>query len=377
MNGEPANLIKDDLLAQNILWFAYNKPVGVEEISLSIGVSVAYIEPVIEKLLNNDLMKRVGNKYYTDFMISTLNDQERYIPEQKKFIKDNFSTVWAPIDTGLNKVRECEFYNRCSFDEKNSFEMYFVFNCLDYGIYMTFSEIFDAAQKFPERPNGGRWIAFGCVNFNKFDYKDHVDLLAHSYSGERIVKIDNYANRDDIEMHVYSPDGFPSYPYYYSEDYNFLPDNLNIDTEIAKLLYIIKTGIDPMDIGYNTEYLKMIPHITKCKILRENCGKPAVNIPIISREEASTLWRIVYHTRFQMVTDLKDILCHFFKGKNQPLPPHLDSVPLQKQYLYADNAMLFATIREAISRGYLSDGKYDDDSKGINQPPCPLVLIIG
>lgn len=41
------------------------------------------------------------------------------------------------------------------------------------------------------------------------------------------------------------------------------------------------------------------------------------------------------------------------------------------------NAMLFATIREAISRGKLYDGNYDDDSNGVNQPPCPMVLVIG
>jgi len=39
--------------------------------------------------------------------------------------------------------------------------------------------------------------------------------------------------------------------------------------------------------------------------------------------------------------------------------------------------MLFATIREAISRGKLYDGNYDDDSNGVNQPPCPMVLVIG
>lgn len=322
-------------------------------------------------------MQKVGNKYYTDFMISTIDDQERYIPEQKKFIKKNFAAVWNPIEIGLKKLRECEFYKRCCFDEKNSFEMYFAFNCLDYGIYMTFSKLFDCAQNFPERPNGGRWIAFGWVNFKIFDHKEHLDLLSHSYSGERIVKNDQFANRANLEMHVYSPDGFPSHSYYYSDDYSFLPENFCVDSELMKLLYIIKEDIDPLNVGFNIEYLKMIPNLIKCKILREENGKPTVNIPVISSEEAKILWQIVYDTRFKMVADLKDILYNFFIGKNQKLPPHLDSVPLQKQYLYADNAMLFATIREAISRGYLSDGKYDDDSKGINQPPCPLVLIIG
>lgn len=90
LNGETVTLIKNDLLAQNILWFAYNKLVTVEEISLSIGVSAAYIEPIIKKLCDIELMRRVGNKYYTDFMISTIEDQERYIPDQKKFVKYNF-----------------------------------------------------------------------------------------------------------------------------------------------------------------------------------------------------------------------------------------------------------------------------------------------
>ena len=374
LNGEPTRLVNNDLLAQNILWFAYKKPVTVEEISMSVGVSAAYIEPIIDNLYNNELMCKVGNKYYTDFMISTIEDMERYIPEQKKFVKDNFFDIWNPINSGLNKLRESEFYKRCTFDEKNSLELYFAFNCLDHGVYMTFCEVFNTVQVFPERPNEGRWIAFGSVNFKKFNNKEHLDLLSHSYSGERIVKNDNYGNGRRFEIHVYSPDGFPAYPYYY---YTLFPENANIDLELAKLLYILSKDIEPTSIGFNTEYLKMIPHLKKCMILREENGKPCVNVPVINEEEAKILWQIVYDTRFKMVAVLKPILSEFFAGKDQKLPPHLNSVPLQKKYLHADNAILFDTVREAISRGNLYDGKYDDDSNGINQPPCPMVLVIG
>lgn len=50
-------------------------------------------------------------------------------------------------------------------------------------------------------------------------------------------------------------------------------------------------------------------------------------------------------------------------------------MPLHKKYLNAYKAMLFATIREAISKGKLYDGNYVD-SNGVNQPPCPMVLVI-
>ena len=136
-------------------------------------------------------------------------------------------------------------------------------------------------------------------------------------------------------------------------------------------------GIDPESVGLNPEYLKAIPWLTKCKIFREEEGKPVINIPILHKDEAQALWNLCTEAKYEMVKDLKELLAEFYKGKKQEIPAHLDSVPLQKQYLYADNAMLFATIREAISRGKLYDGNYDDDSNGVNQPPCPMVLVIG
>lgn len=40
---------------------------------MSIGIPAAYVEPIVEKLVDGELMKKVGNKVYTDFMISTLD----------------------------------------------------------------------------------------------------------------------------------------------------------------------------------------------------------------------------------------------------------------------------------------------------------------
>ena len=224
--------------------------------------------------------------------------------------------------------------------------------------------------------NSGRWIAFGHVNFKEFDPKEHIALLAHSYSGERIVKFDKYADGNTLEMHVYGADGFPCYIYSHSDEYTFFPENTCIDAEIAKLLYIMHKGLNPESVGFNPEYLKAIPWLTKCKIFREEAGKPVINVPILHHDETNVLWDICMDAKSKMTKDLKNRLAEFLKEKKQEIPAHLDSVPLQKQYLYADNAMLFATIREAISRGKLYDGNYDDDSNGVNQPPCPMVLVI-
>lgn len=110
LNGEPITLIKNDLIVQNILWLAYSKPVTIEEIALSIGIPAAYVEPIVQKLVDGELMKKVGNKVYTDFMISTLDDKEKHIPAQKKCVHENFELFWNAIEKALVKLRQCEFY---------------------------------------------------------------------------------------------------------------------------------------------------------------------------------------------------------------------------------------------------------------------------
>ncbi len=376
LNGEPVALVEHDLIAQNILWLAYPAPATCEEIALSIGIPTAYIEPIVQKLVDGELMRRTGNKYYTDFMISTLEDMEKHIPAQKRCVHEHFDLFWRAIEQGLVRLRQCDFYKSCTVDARNALELYVAFHCLDYGTYKTFSRVFDAEQHFKERPNGGRWIAFGHVNLEAFQPEEHRELLAHSYSGERIARFDQYADCKSLELHVYGADGFPSPSYHHSPDEPFFPENVSVDAEIAKLLYLVHTGTAPESVGFNPEYLKVIPWLTKCRILREEAGKPAVNVPILKREEAEVLWRICKEAMDEMVEDLKGLFATFLQGKKQALPAHLDSVPLQKQYLYADNAMLFATVREALARGKLYDGHYDDVSNGVHQPPCPMVLII-
>ena len=129
-NNEPGSLVKGDLLAQNLLWAAYEKPVTAEALAKSIGVPTAYVEPILERLADGELMVKTGNKYYTDFIIYTVEDKEKHIPAQKEFVKNNFSLIWQHIENNLRKLRQQDFYKNLNFDQKNSLEMYFAFNCL-------------------------------------------------------------------------------------------------------------------------------------------------------------------------------------------------------------------------------------------------------
>ncbi len=377
INGEPGSLVKNDLLAQNILWAAYQKPVTAEAIAKSIGVPTAYVEPVLERLTEGELMKKTGNKYYTDFIIYTVEDEEKHISAQKEFVKNNFSLLWKPIEKGLNRLKETEFYKKLNFDQKNSLEMYFTFNCLDYGIYMLMSDILKAEQQFPFRKDGGRWIAFATVLFDEYNPMEHLDRMMHRFSGERHTYFEKFTNRS-VCQHVYSADGFPNYSYYASPDYVFIKDGEDIDEVITKLLFIIHMGIPAEHVGFNEEYLKMIPHLIKCKILREENGSVCVNVPVIDQKEYETLCKILSEAKSAIAAneELKSLLTEFIKDKKTPCPSHIESVPLFKRYMCAVTSMEFACIREAISRGNLYDGDYDNEEDKVNQHPCPMILVI-
>lgn len=378
-NMEPRSLIANDLLAQNVLWAAYQAPLTAEEIAAAVGVPAAYVEQVLERLADGELMKRKGNKFYTDFLITTVEEKERHIPAQKEFVRERFESIWAPIRKGLAVLREQAFYQNYNFDQRNSLELYFAFNCLDYGIYDITCDIFGVKQEFAYRKDGGCWIAFGTVHTEPFDPLKHLSLMAHVYSGERFTYYENFAESKLLRQHVYGAEGFPDYGYNRSSDYTFLKDSDDVDDIVTRLLYLIHTGISPEKVGLSAEYLRMIPHLTKCKLLREADGKPVVNIPVMNETEFRLLSGLLTEAKKAMRgdTSLQEAIQGFIKDKGVAIPCHLDTVPIHKQYLYGSDAMLFATVRLAMEKGELYNGNYDDDSGAtVNQHPCPMFLVV-
>lgn len=381
INGEPWSLVKDDLIAQNLLYLAYRKPVTELELSKAIGIPMAFIEPIIKKLVDGELMIRVGNKVYTDFMISTMNDKSKYIPAQKQCVEDNQELFFQALKKGLEKVREKEYYMRLNEHQKKALELYFAVDYFDNGIYRTFSEIYNAEQVFKDRPNGGNWIAFG--NVMSYDEglenmpvvsRYPLDILMHGYAGRRWTKFDNYFDSKSVMFFVYDL-GFPIRIYHETGGEN------NIDDEdVLKLLYIVESGTNPEKTGFNTEVLKKIPWLVKCGILKYNSdGKPALDIPIMSLEEWNTNQIILGETSNNLTNDIKDLLTEYFNGKKQEIPEHLTSVPLQKQYLNASNAFVMAAIRLAVKQRILNSWDYDNEVETFEKNgtfPYSMIFVV-
>ncbi|MDE7223058.1 MAG: RNA polymerase sigma factor [Acetatifactor sp.] len=365
VNGEPYSLVEEDLIAQNLLYLAYEKPVSEAGLARAIGIPMAYVEPVIQKLVKGELMRRTGDRLYTDFIIYTEEDKERYIPAQKDFVEEHFHKIWKPYEEFRNRLQESDYYQQLSDKKKNALEWFCFFNIFDHGSYQAFSDAFEAEQIFPYRPDGGNWIAFGHVMEEDFDQDRNTKAHKYSYGGQNNLWLDNYLGTRRIRMSLYYPEGFPMRLFYKTE-------NGISEDDLIKLLYIIESGMEIRDSGFDEHKLKCIPWLVECNILHYDGSRPALNIPALFNKDTEKLDFLLSDAQLKLAEILKGPLREFLKGKKKQIPAHLKSVPLQKQYMYSDHAMLMITLRLALQKGLICDESYDKEV----QLPCPMILVI-
>ena len=143
------------------------------------------------------------------------------------------------------------------------------------------------------------------------------------------------------------------------------------EEQLIKLLYIIESGSDVRQSGFEERYLRSIPWLAECNVLYYEDSKPKLSIPVFSGAEARAFDSLAGAASAELAKALRTPLKEYLRGKKKPIPAHLKSVPLQKQYLYSDNAMLMIALRMAMEKGLMRDDGYDN---GV-QPPWPMILV--
>ena len=159
-NMEPMTCAKRKS-AQNILLAAYRQPLSVEELVNELGISAPYIEDEAEYLTQQNLMKKSGDKYQTDFVI---------LPGYKTDISDRiyetcipgyFSDLINILESNKEKLTSAPF-NPAGFTWDRLLWMYIhLFTDINLCEFKRKSCKIVMWDDIPERPNGGRWIAIG------------------------------------------------------------------------------------------------------------------------------------------------------------------------------------------------------------------------
>ncbi|MDD4772433.1 MAG: RNA polymerase sigma factor [Eubacteriales bacterium] len=337
--GEPQSLVNDDLMKQNILIAAYEKPLTCDRIARSLGIPAAYIERAADSLVTGQLMTRAGNKIFTDFMITSPDEILRALDSQIEFTDKHFDTIWGCITEAVASLETLEWYRKLTESRQNKCACYYMLHIFSTGIFTALRRLIPAQERFPYRPDGGRWIALGNRYPMDFDF-DNYRFRQYCYGGERRAEYENFLGEKTVCLRVYDtqPD---------LNRYEHGPTEIH-DDKLCALLYLIYKGIPADAVAFEPVYLQAIPHLADCGIFTYVNGKPSVDIPVIS----GTGYREMDSLRVQYAHKLSDLLAGPLEAvlplMKLPVPAHLED-RITEFRKYACYAIPMAAFRQAIA----------------------------
>lgn len=172
---EPISLVENDLIAQNLLILAYEKPITVSDLSKDIDIPAAYIEPIVKKLVDGELMAETDSgKVYADFLITIPQDKLKNFKPQLDFVDRHFDAIWNIIAKMSADISGLAFVSAMDLRQKTELDRYAVLKALqDFQHYGTGKV---EAPHFPKRRDGGRWIAQATVFDAGYNAKNTTKL---------------------------------------------------------------------------------------------------------------------------------------------------------------------------------------------------------
>lgn len=339
LSEEPMSLVDSDPLAQNLLILAYENPVSISALSRAIGVASAYVEPVVDKLADGQLMKRMGDgKVYTDFIIYHKDDFTKYIKEQEAFAEEYAESYCSAVKSAINALKATSFYSP-------RLERYMLIHIADSGLWKAL-EGGRSPQFFPQRPNGGSWIAFGTVYPDGACSPGRQGKEEYSYSGQRCTSVDRYLNAGKLKLYNYETSLYPCQKY---SGFHF-PTIQEAETNMLKLFFLISHNMEPETVDCDTRILQAIPLLEKRGFLSAKDGRPVVMIPCLKLCEEKAFWEICRTASHAFAGQIQKPLMEYTAAHRKKIPSHLKSVPDQKLTMpYEPNAMMF--VYQAIHQG--------------------------
>lgn len=351
LKGEPFTLVGDNIIAMNLLILAYEKPVTVTELAKAIGIATAYIEPIIDKLVNGELMKRVGDKVYTDFIIYTEADRTANTALEKQIADSIYKDVWAIMEKGFEELHGSDFYKRQTELQQVKLDSFFAVRTAQNAVNGVRDEVcgFIPFEEYPDRPNGGKWFAMGSrytANYN--------------YSGQNYEYGKYYISGEARSSRIVDGVGMKKQNLTLCE-YDTLLGGAHIgtrqvlkrrmeDAEIGQMLYAIHTGKEEQLPVINAGCFENFDTFIERRYLAKDGEKVVCAVPVIADKERFELYAL--SEKYDNMISEK-FHGEFMKLMVNPvkLPPHLKSVPDFLRYMDCCSTVSMRIVKNAIDNG--------------------------
>lgn len=346
--------ISDDLIAQNLLLLAYEKPLNPVEISEIIGIPTVYVEPKLNRLVDCELMKKTeGNRYYTDFIISHPSDAEEGFEELLEFVNNGFDKIGAVITDILKSINSLEYTSSLNERQLKKLERYTIMRALQ---QFQQKKSDNGAIIYPNRKDGGRWIALGYALPPGYDHSakrpsdGYTVLGGHRTSGVA----EEFFGSKELRLCEFDTAFFDN------------PGRFNVcgmDTYfnwIHRYLWCIYSGVSPEQAGISDSMIESTRNLVdKTGLLTRENGVLKVDIAVMDKTVYRQVEDIVLRSVKQLDAYIGEDFVRFLNSRMLRIPKQIQNVI--PAYRKNPSAIYFvmACVRKAYETGlHLRDIDY-------------------
>lgn len=348
---ETFDLVGDDKIAMNLLILAYDKPVTVTELAKAIGIPTAYIEPVVEKLVNGELMKRMGDKVYTDFIIYTEADRTAQAALEKQLADSLCKDVWIIMDKGLEELHGCDFYKRQSESRQVKLDSFFTVRTLQKAVNNVRDEVCGGVisfEDYPERPNGGKWFAMASRYPENYNYdRQFYEYAKYYISGEARSSCTADGGGKNLDLTLC--------------EYNTLLGGTQLgmrhmlkrsmsDGEIGQMLYAIHSGREEQLPVINAGCFENFDIFIERRYLTREGKNVVCDVPVVTDKERYALYDLSEKYDNIIAEKFHNDWLKLMKNPVK-LPPHLTSVPEWQRYMVCCSTVSMRIVKNALDNG--------------------------
>ncbi len=176
--GQPWSIITH-LLYKNIFLETYENPQTAEELSLELGIALPYMEDELEFLVREQLLRKEGNKYQTDFCIVSREEQRARFDANKRIQKPLTEKICAFIDAYMREETTKIDVGFVGYEAAKWALLVRVFDLLKFTCEKR--EGIATEESHPDRPDGGKWTLTGyeTIDWQKPDFVGLHGYLSH------------------------------------------------------------------------------------------------------------------------------------------------------------------------------------------------------
>ena len=344
-NMEPISLVENDLIAQNLLILAYEKPITVSDLSKAIGIPTAYIEPIIKKLVDGELMAETASgKVYADFLITKPQDRLKNFKPQLDFVDRHFDTIWNIIAKISAEISGFGFVSALESKQKTELDRYAVLKALQDFQHCGTGKI--EAPHFPKRRDGGWWFAQATAFDVGYNTKEYNEASEYAIQGGHRTS-ESFVDDGTRSVRLYEFDTtLWDSPHRYGGAFDLY---FKYIIPLLWRIYADKTIDDSSEIP--NEFISYIPSLERFGMLGNTQGELRVAIPVLKKTEYEKVNAAIKCATESLKTAIGEDFSAFVSSNKTPVPKHLTSVPDLFRYGDATNFFAMTVVRKAYENG--------------------------